>query len=83
LNANTITTVERGVIARISTTMKIKCEQCNGTGSILARNGINFTFSPGLASTMASRCPRCDGLGVRYIEPEDDYADRAIRAQTV
>ena len=41
----------------------MKCFRCSGTGSILARNGIDFTFSPGLSSTVACRCPVCNGSG--------------------
>ncbi len=51
----------------------MKCRECNGTGSILARNGIDFMFSPGLSSTVACKCPECDGFGVRWCDPKDRW----------
>lgn len=47
----------------------MRCRRCNGTGSLVARNGIDFPFSPGLASTMAVKCPNCEGFGQLDDEP--------------
>ena len=49
----------------------MKCRSCNGTGVLLARNGIDFPFSPGLSSTVGYTCPRCDGFKIEWHESLD------------
>ena len=60
----------------------MRCEYCHGLGKLLARNGIDFPFSPELSSTVAYKCPECDGSGFGYCceglknEPEGEAHDR-------
>lgn len=42
--------------------MWIKCKRCGGYGQVLVIND----FAPGLSSTLAAKCPACDGMGKFY-----------------